>query len=448
MDSDKKEVNKEENFIENARCKNCKYSFRNGNQLYCSQREAERKIEVDEYGNKKDIVKYQKTGEEEHCSFFDGFDVKEQLYEAYMNIQDILRKYCDLHEDQYHIITSWIIGTYLHDQFQSYPYLFLNAMRGSGKTRTMKLITKLAKDGEVLLSMTEAVLFRTSGTLGIDEFEEPGRKGRENLRELMNACYKKGSKVKRMKQKKGQEGETLQVVEEFDIYRPLVIANISGMEEVLGDRCIELILERSNNRKITQMIEIYEQEEIFKKTKEILNRCSLCSVVAPEKCYIEWNTYIYTNYINHNNYTNYTNYIELFKRLNLLDLNGRDLELTLPLLLIAWEIGEKSPEIFEKNYTAIKNYTKSKKEDQFNESLDISLIDFVSQYTNDGWETIKKLTEDFKSFIQSNDEEINSRWMGRALKRLDLKLDTRRIGGGVQVRLNIQKAQEKIKQFK
>jgi len=383
-----------------------------------------------------------------------GYDLEEDveklqgnLNDAYLNIIDLLRDYCDLREDYYPLISIWIIGTYFHEQFESYPYLFLNAMRGSGKTRTIKLITKLAKDGEVQASLTEAVLFRTKGTLGLDEFEGVSRKGNENLRELLNAAYKKGTKVKRMRQQKTAEGN-MQVVEEFHVYRPIIMANIYGQEEVLGDRCITLVLERSSNTKITQKVEIYEYEEIFKQTKKILSECSLCNVVTPVQRYREWNNYISSNYISTlttNTTTNNINYTQLFKSLNSLGANGRDLELVMPLLLISYEISEKS---FKDTLNSISNYIKEKKEDQFVESKDISLIDFVSQYCSYEWQRVKKLTNEFKEFLQSEEDWINSKWFGRALKRLNLIKEKRRQSGGIEVILNIEKAQEKIKMFK
>jgi len=36
------------------------------------------------------------------------------------------------------------------------------------------------------------------------------------------------------------------VIEEFAVYCPIAMANIRGMENVLGDRCISLILEKSS----------------------------------------------------------------------------------------------------------------------------------------------------------------------------------------------------------
>jgi len=373
--------------------------------------------------------------------------LKGNLNDAYLNIIDILKDYCDLRDDYYPLVSIWIIGTYFHEQFESYPYLFLNAMRGSGKTRTLKLITKLSKDGEVQASLTEAVLFRTKGTLGLDEFEGVSRKGNENLRELLNAAYKKGTKVKRMKQQKTVSGNE-QVVEEFNVYRPIVMANIYGQEEVLGDRCITLILERSSNTKITQKVEIYEYDEIFKETKKLLNGCSLCSVVTPVQRYREWNNFVSSNYISTlttNNTYNNINYIQLFKSLNLLGASGRDLELVMPMLLISFEISEKA---FKDTLNSISNYIKEKKEDQFAESKDISLIDFVSQYHYLSWVRVKKLDSEFRQFLQSDEEWINTKWLGRALKRLNLIKEKRRQSGGIEVILNIEKAQDKIRMFK
>ena len=236
---------------------------------------------------------------------------KQDLEDAYRNIIHILKEYCDVKEEYYNIIALWTIGTYFHKQFPSYPFLFFNAMKGSGKSRILNLITCLAKDGELLNALTEAVLFRTSGVLAIDEFEGVSRKGGENLRELLNSAYKRGAKVKRMKQQKTEKGMEM-IVEEFEVYRPILLANIWGMENVLGDRCIALILERSSKQNITNLVEIFKEEKIVQDTVEILNQCSLCSFMFRVKTYRDWNNYVksnYTNYIYNTNNTNNTNNI-------------------------------------------------------------------------------------------------------------------------------------------
>ncbi len=381
-------------------------------------------------------------------------DCKEDLKEAYLNIVDILKEYIDIDKRFYSIIALWIIGTYFHDRFPSYPYLFFNAMKGSGKSRTMSLITCLSKDGQMLNSLTEAVLFRTKGTLAIDEFEGVGRKGNESLKELLNSAYKKGIKVKRMKQQKTDTG-TEQVVEEFEVFRPILLANIWGMVSVLGDRCIELILEKSNKKVVTNLIEIFREEPIVEKTVQLLNKCSLCSYTFSTEVYKEWNNYVkhnYTNNTNNTNYTNYTNYTELestFKIISSMDLNGRELELSLPLCLIAKEI---STDLLHRTTLILKDHFNEKKEEEVTDNIDVSLYDFVSQIPErsgyNTWESVNDITRRFIDFIQTNDEWVNSHWMGKALKRLLLIKEKKRAGRGISVILDLKKAKEKIKMFK
>jgi len=375
---------------------------------------------------------------------------KERLLTAYKNIIDILKEYLDLREEYYNIIALWIIGTYFHDKFPSFPYLYFNAMKGSGKTRTINLITCLSKEGSVQNSMTEAVLFRTKGTLAIDEFEGISKKGSENLRELLNSAYKKGVKVKRMRQQKTEEG-TVQVVEEFDVYRPIVLANIWGMENVLADRCISVILEKSSRKEIINLIEIFRDELIVKETIKLLDLVSLVSMSFRGERYAEWNMYVKsktnnnTNNTNNTNNINNTNNTNPFEIISLMGLNGRELELSLPLCLIANEI---SGDLLNKTTLTLKSIFSQKKEDDLTENYDISLYDFVSQYEKIGWESMTQICKEFKEFLDTNDEWINNKWLGRALKRLVLVEETKRLGKGRYIILDTKKAKEKIKMFK
>jgi hypothetical protein len=87
------------------------------------------------------------------------------------------------------------------------------------------------------------------------------------------------------------------------------------------------------------------------------------------------------------------------------------------------------------------------------ESKDVSLYEFVmnQEFTLGGeYISIKDLTKKFREFTneeQTEDKWLNDLWMGRALKRLNLILDKRRMKFGMEVRLNYQKAKEKLKIF-
>jgi len=375
-------------------------------------------------------------------------EVMETLNECYDDIKKLLKKYLDLKEEYYDIITLWIIGTYFHDEFESYPYLFFNAMRGSGKSRTLRLVSKLC-NGNVMASPTEAVLFRTTGTLGIDEFEGVANKDKSSIRELLNGAYKKGIKICRMKKKKGISGEE-QVVEEFEVYRPITMANIWGMEEVLSDRCISLILEKSDDPAKTRLIEDFENNNYIQKINNSLSKCSLCSVVTKKNIHQEWNNYISDRYETTSNAlttnTTYTTLTTLFNKIHDSKIIGRNLELFIPLFFISNFINK---DYLEKIIEIAKDVTDKKKKEEETESIDVMVFDFVSKREGGMvWYSIKDLTNEFRQFADENSDWLNNKWFGRALKRLNLIVDKRRKGYGMEVMLNPTKALKKLNIFK
>ena len=433
--------------------------------------------------------KYDKGEEEEPKPEMKPEEQKKILTAAYKDIKKLLRKYCDLRKDAYTIIALWIIGTYFHDEFQTFPYLFFNAMRGSGKSRTMRLVTSLSKDGEVMASPTEAVLFRTTGTLGIDELEGIAGKESSAIRELLNASYKKGVTISRMK-KKGED----MVVEKFEPYRPIVMANIAGMEEVLEDRCISIVLEKSNIPCITKLIEAFESECTLISVVKSLNscvRCSLCTVYIKKRTrgegtttsskgtvgnsgvrnhneiFDQWNDFIIkkssalTTPTTNTTYTTTTilptstststpphspKLLEFFEKVNDSEIQGRNLELFMPLFLIAMNIDDKILDEVIKTASII---IKEKKHEEQTESIDVMVLDFISNFTPGlEYHSIKDLTREFRNFADEGEEWINNRWFGRALKRLNLIINKRRVSAGIELILDVPKALEKVQMFK
>jgi len=387
-------------------------------------------------------------------------ELEKELKPILKEMINILKKYMDLEENQYLLISIWSLGTYFHKNFRSYPYLFFNAMKGSGKSRLLNLVTLLSKDGMVLNSLTEAVLFRTTGTLGIDEFEGIGKKGSESLRELLNSAYKKTGKVLRMRKTIGKDGET-QEVEEFEVYRPIIMANIWGMDETLGDRCIQLILEKSVNKRIVKLIEDFEDNSLIQGVKKKISKGigSFGSYKYLREEQQNWNNYIIKTTtpvtpvtpnipitpntpITPNNNNNNNN---IYDKINNTDLLGRDLELFFPLFIISNLCGK-----LDEMLKIANKIVKERKEKDIFESTDVQVYDFVSQHTNTSFIRVSDLTQQFRNFCgieEKADLWINTRWVGRALKRLQLILDKKKISGMLVI-LNIEKAKEKIKMFR
>lgn len=406
----------------------------------------------------------------------EAIDVKRYMDEAYGLINYYLDYYMDIPEDTRNIISLWTIGTYFHKHFNTYPYLFINAMRGSGKTRLLKLIEAFCNQGQLTTLLTEATMFRTTGTLLLDEFEGVNRKGAETLRELLNSAYKKGTKVFRMKKKKTLEGEN-QVVEEFQPYRPIVMANIYGMEEVLGDRCITTLIEKSQDQSKIKLVEEFKDNYSIKDIQSKLLACSSvvkCSVVTLWNVHQQWNSYIKQRYTPSTLYTyntyNYTKLhendlevrkvdkmlkgeeiitidnTELFDKIDSTKIDGRYLELFFPLFIIANEI---SPTILDKTLEFAKKLVEDKRVDEVTESKDVMVYSLIAKQTPGTWYEVSSLTTIFRMMSGEGENEwLNAKWLGRSLRRLSLISQKRRTSRGMEVMLNIDKAKLKEAIFK
>lgn len=383
-----------------------------------------------------------------------------QLPEYFTLTQDILRKYVDLDEHYYPLITLWIMGTYMHEDFNTFPLLFINATKGSGKSRLIKLIISLSRSGKLLNDLKESVLFRTAkgNTIGIDEFEHIGNKEMNTLRTMLNSAYKKGVAVERMR-KVSKDGKETFEVEKFDLFTPIALANIWGLEEVLLDRCLTILLDKSVDEIKTRLIEDFDVNpdihRVIRYYKGIW--CSKCSVVTPgkrEKDDKSWNEYLLNRHIN---YTNNIQHITTLTTLDILynkifdtGLDGRSLELFYPLFIIAGMVGD---DVLDNTLEIAKEIVEEKKHDEYAENKDVSLIDFVSRKPEYQihFVPIGQLALEFKQFVLADEEDtkwLNSKWMGRALKRLKLITSKRRVSKGVEVTLNVPKAVDKLKVFK
>jgi len=380
------------------------------------------------------------------------------LGENFEKIKDVLRRYVKLKEDYYDIVAIWIVGTYCMKEFETFPYLFINAQKGSGKTRLLKLIEVLSNNGELITSMREAVLFRIATddkTILIDELEGLDRKENAPLKELLNACYKRGTKVYRMR-KKGED----YVPEAFYPFTPIAIANISGTDDVLGDRCITIRLDKSTKSVFSLLQEDFSTSLFIKGIKETFKlisvvMCRWCSSVYTQT---SWNNYINLRYTT-TTLTTLTTYntlltketkinddvVNVFNKIVESGINGRHLELVFPLLIVALMINE---DVFDKIIKISKEMSEKKTEEDVMESNDVSLIEFVSKMSigieGIDYKFVHKLSEEFRYFLgirkEREQEDINPLWLGRALKRMGLVVDKRRLSSGIEVKLNIPKA--------
>ncbi len=241
------------------------------------------------------------------------------------------------------------------------------------------------------------------------------------------------------------------------------MANIWGMDEVLGDRCITIILEKSDNLAIIKQVENFGKDEEIKKIVRDLSQleCRWCMNEGKKNWERDWNSYIFEKYSPKDldlhtlhtlpTPTSLTTPLSdlpyLFTVIDDTNISGRELELSMPFFIMASSMG-----ILDETVSALKKIVDDKKAEYLIESKDIQIFDFVSQQNQvSNYISLNKLNSQFRDFIgvgEKEDNWINPRWFSRALKRLVLIEKKIRRSGGTHVILDIQKAQEKMKMFK
>ena len=190
-------------------------------------------------------------------------------------ISDIFSSYIEFVDGQIvsKFLACWIIGTYLQPIFKAYPYVFLNGIKASGKTKTLDVAQQLAFNSINSANMSTSSLFRIiqslSATVLIDESENLKDKDRsESFRELLLSGYKKGTQTFRVEEVKINDMKTY-MVKEFNLFSPKMIANITGMEDILESRCISINMKPAKDQAIANK-EINEDEEIWQKVRNDL----------------------------------------------------------------------------------------------------------------------------------------------------------------------------------
>lgn len=134
------------------------------------------------------------------------------------------------------------IATYFFDVFKAFPIVFFYGSSDTGKGRGLKSIIFASHKGMLFVSPTPATTFRTIDafrpTLGIDEFT----KIYEELMVIIRAIYKKGLKVPRTEEVKGEGRLGLGL---FETYCSLVLASTRELEPVTMTRTIKIVMKRA-----------------------------------------------------------------------------------------------------------------------------------------------------------------------------------------------------------
>jgi len=390
-------------------------------------------------------------------------EMEPTLEEIFNKIKDELKYYIELPgEDEYDFLSLWAIGTYFFPLFNSYPYVFLNGVKRSGKSKLLRFMECICFNAKNALSMTSATLFRliqnSRCSLFIDEVEKLPKKDIGDFRSMLLAGYKKGARVPRASEMKNKK---VFQVEEFDVYSPKMLANIAGIEDVLEDRCITIIMLRAKNKAIANR-EIDFEDEKWQNIRDELYVYLLKHWTDVKRNYDMLKEFISfepgssvvneinvmktkdENEISVTNKTSDTNkilslYTDFYTETTqttldkLYTIHSRDAELWIPILGLALTVQDN---VFWRMVDFCLRKVKEKYEENLTETTDIILIEnLLKMVKKDGFYSIREITKNLKTEFEEGEADwINTRWVGWAMRRLSF-LEKRRIGSGVEIRL-------------
>lgn len=139
-------------------------------------------------------------------------------------VANFIRRFVFLRDDVlYDLLAAWVIATHLSGLFEYFGYIFAHSPEPqSGKSRLLEVLNVLVHSSSgILVSPTEAVLFRTgaNSTQLLDEVDSWSNK--EDLRGVLNAGFQQNGTVTRMAEKRGNYHP-----QKYSVYGPRALAGI------------------------------------------------------------------------------------------------------------------------------------------------------------------------------------------------------------------------------
>ena len=174
------------------------------------------------------------------------------IAKLYQRIFDYITRFIRFPKDAFaSYLSLWLMGTYVFMIFRYYPYVWLNAEKGSGKTLLMEILSAVAFNGELITNPTESVIFRDISnnliTMFIDEVEQLRKRDKDtygSLISVLNTGFNKSGVVKRTE----GTGKGGFVVKAYNAYSPKMFAGINEIDDVLQDRTVKIpILRKKDN---------------------------------------------------------------------------------------------------------------------------------------------------------------------------------------------------------
>ncbi len=143
-------------------------------------------------------------------------------------------------------LSLWTMLTYAYPAWPAVPYLSVGGPLGSGKSRVFEVLGLLVHTPIHSSNITAPSLFRTlhtqGGTVLLDEVEQLNDRTPDagEIRSILLSGYKRGGQATRLE----RVGDDFKSVS-FDVYGPKAVAAISSMPAALVSRCIRIMMFRA-----------------------------------------------------------------------------------------------------------------------------------------------------------------------------------------------------------
>jgi len=193
-------------------------------------------------------------------SRWDNFDLFKWLDEKtptdpkklYNLLDETFKHYLDhKNEFDYVFFNLWNIGTNCYTLFNCYPYNDLTGIKRTGKSKILEFQKYVCYNAIMSADITSSAFFRIiegiGSTILLDEtekFKDKKNEQAQQLRTLLMQGFMKDQMAIRS-EGKADKGFT---PTPFDIFSPRSLAHIRAFDDVLQERCIELVTLRSKDK--------------------------------------------------------------------------------------------------------------------------------------------------------------------------------------------------------
>jgi hypothetical protein len=284
----------------------------------------------------------------------------------------------------------------------------VGGIRNTGKSKLLAVCSCIDFNSIISAHMTTATIYRliqnARCSLLIDEAEQLyNRYASEDFRNILLSGYKKGLRVLRCRKDSEGNFET----EAFEVYGPKMLANIEGLEEVIESRCITIVMQRSQNRTITDR-EVDLTDPIWQQLRDKIYPFMMKNWKAIKQTYSEL--------------------------VNDTTISNRNWELWKPMLALAKFFD--STTLLETIKTLAVEKTEEAQNDEMDNNDYILVQSLLTLVTRDGHYSLGDI-RDTMVLLLGNGNWLTERTVGRMLRRLGFNR-RRRLGTGYQFFLQIQ----------